>query len=41
MKTTSDCIALDHVLLTGGTTFQGRGWYDNISPTMKAGGGTE
>lgn len=26
---------LDHVLLSGGTTFQGRGWYDEVSGCMK------
>lgn len=34
-----ECVALDHVLLSGGTTFQGRGWYNDVCPTMKAGGG--
>lgn len=26
---------LDHVLLSGGTTFQGRGWYDEVSGCLK------
>lgn len=28
-------IGLDHVLLSGGTTFQGRGWYDEVSGCLK------
>ena len=36
MKRTA--LALDHVLLSGGTTYGGRGWYDEAAPTLKAGG---
>ena len=28
-------LGLDHVLLSGGTTFQGRGWYDEVSGCLK------
>lgn len=28
-------IGLDHVLISGGTTFQGRGWYDEVSGCLK------
>ena len=29
------CYGLDHVLLSGGTTYQGRGYYDNVSGCLK------
>lgn len=37
MKTTPSAraIGLDHVLLSGGTTFQGRGWYNEVSGCLK------
>ena len=28
-------LGLDHVLLSGGTTFQGRGWYADVSACLK------
>ena len=28
-------LGLDHVLLSGGTTYQGRGWYDEVSGCLK------
>lgn len=36
-KTTpsAGAIGLDHVLLSGGTTFQGRGWYNEVSGCLK------
>lgn len=30
-----NAIGIDHVLMSGGTTFQGRGWYDNVSGCLK------
>lgn len=29
------CICLDHVLISGGTTFQGKGWYMEQCATLK------
>ena len=28
-------LGIDHVLISGGTTFQGRGWYDEVSGFLK------
>lgn len=29
------CLGLDHVMLSGGTTYQGRGYYEDVSGCMK------
>ena len=31
----TSCYGLDHVMLSGGTTYQGRGYYDNVSACLK------
>jgi hypothetical protein len=31
----SPCYGLDHVMLSGGTTYQGRGYYDDVSGCLK------
>lgn len=31
----ASCYGLDHVMLSGGTTYQGRGYYDNVSGCLK------
>ena len=31
----ASCYGLDHVMLPGGTTYQGRGYYDNVSGCLK------
>ena len=30
-----DAIGIDHVMISGGTTYQGRGWYENVSGCLK------
>ena len=33
--TAGECFGIDHVLLSGGTTFEGRGYYDDMSGCLK------
>ena len=37
-RTTSErieCYGIDHVMISGGTTYQGHGWYENVSGCLK------